>query len=186
MSWRSRFAGFVKNRRGSIATEFAFVVPIAFLMLAAVVEFSAAFDADRRTSSAAGSLADIIARQDAVTERSVIDLLYATSALLQDTEIEHGTRVSSVALENKGQAGIVLWSFGEGMPRREPGSLFALSGITGGATQCPANTLILAEVTIRYRPVFHFILGDSPIKFEREAVFCPRTTSSSGVQLTKK
>jgi hypothetical protein len=155
------------------------------MLLVGVVEFTSAFDAERRATSAAGALADIVARQESVTPRSVTDLLIASGALLEGPGLTHSVRVSSLALENNGQAAVILWSFGESMPPRNPGTLFALSGLTQGPMKCPSVTAILAEVELFYTPSFGAILGDKPIKFARDAVFCPRTTSPKGVQLNR-
>lgn len=52
------------DRRGVAAVEFAFIVPIMFVMFVGAVELSQAITVDRRVTQAASSIADLVARKE--------------------------------------------------------------------------------------------------------------------------
>lgn len=52
------------DKRGVAAVEFAFIVPIMFLMFVGAVELSQAITVDRRVTQSASSVADLVARKE--------------------------------------------------------------------------------------------------------------------------
>lgn len=62
-----------KDKQGVAAIEFAFIVPIMFLMFVGAVELSQAITVDRRVTQAASSVADLAARKETSITQSEMD-----------------------------------------------------------------------------------------------------------------
>ena len=67
------FARSLPDRQAGVAAiEFAFIVPIMFVMFVGAVELSQAITVDRRVTQAASSVADLIARKETSIAQSEI------------------------------------------------------------------------------------------------------------------
>jgi len=60
------------DKRGVAAIEFAFIVPIMFVMFVGAVELSQAITVDRRVTQSASSVADLVARKETSIGQSEI------------------------------------------------------------------------------------------------------------------
>jgi Flp pilus assembly protein TadG len=60
------------DKRGVAAIEFAFIVPIMFVMFVGAVELSQAITVDRRVTQSASSVADLVARKETSIAQSEI------------------------------------------------------------------------------------------------------------------
>jgi Flp pilus assembly protein TadG len=64
------------DKRGVAAVEFAFVVPIMFVMLIGAVELSQAITVDRRVTQVASSVADLVARKEtSISPTEITDIM---------------------------------------------------------------------------------------------------------------
>ena len=64
------------DRRGVAAIEFAFIVPIMFVMFVGAVELSQAITVDRRVTQAASSIADLAARKESsISQTEIADMM---------------------------------------------------------------------------------------------------------------
>ncbi|MBX9592142.1 MAG: pilus assembly protein [Hyphomonadaceae bacterium] len=64
------------DKRGVAAIEFAFVVPIMFVMFVGAVELSQAITVDRRVTQAASSIADLAARKEtSISQAEIGDIM---------------------------------------------------------------------------------------------------------------
>ena len=64
------------DNNGVAAIEFAFVVPIMFMMFVGAVELSQAVTVDRRVTQAASSVADLVARKETkITQNEISDIM---------------------------------------------------------------------------------------------------------------
>src|SRR5258708_2268611 len=60
------------DKQGVAAVEFAFIVPIMFVLFVGAVELSQAITVDRRVTQVAGSTADLVARKETTISNSEI------------------------------------------------------------------------------------------------------------------
>lgn len=65
-----------EDRKGVAAIEFAFIVPIMFVMFVGAVELSQAITVDRRVTQAASSVADLVARKEtSISQTEIGDMM---------------------------------------------------------------------------------------------------------------
>ena len=69
-----RFAG---DRRGASAVEFALIAPFMILLYLGAVEIILALSIDRKITSAASALADLVAQDDVITDGEMADIMTA-------------------------------------------------------------------------------------------------------------
>jgi Flp pilus assembly pilin Flp len=68
---RFRARALIGDRRGIAAVEFGLIAPVLLIMLIGVIEITRAVSIDRRFGQVTSMVADLIAREDSVTEADV-------------------------------------------------------------------------------------------------------------------
>ena len=77
----ARLGGLLRDRRGSGAVEFAIITPILLMLYITCFELTIGFSFAKRTTRAAGSVADIITQQTSVTKAKLATMLDVASAI---------------------------------------------------------------------------------------------------------
>lgn len=143
-----RFAG---DCRGLSAVEFALIAPVMILLYLGAVDLSLALSIDRKVTSAASALADLVAQDDVITDDEMTDILNAGAVILapfDTTPLQ--LRVTSVMMDSGGDVE-VQWSDARGRaPYSEGDSITVPSGVLQ-----PNRSIIMVEVAYRHETLFN-------------------------------
>ena len=151
---RARFAA---DARGTAAIEFAMIIPVLILFYFAVVELSLALDVNRKVSTTASVIGDLVAQAKETDATEVEAIFDAANAIMQGVDVsEMELRVTSLAMDGDGNTE-VTWSRGR---HTAPNTCDAeIATPTGVLTE--NQSVIIAEVAYTYRPpIGHFLTGD--------------------------
>lgn len=108
------------DRRGVSAVEFALIAPFMVTLYLGGVQLSLALTADRKLTSTANAVGDLVAQDDYVTDGEMADIFAAADAIMAPYRTDPlALRVSSVRMNDDGDVW-VDWSEGEGLPARDP------------------------------------------------------------------
>lgn len=170
------FRSFVRDRRGAAAVEFAIIAPGMLGLLFGMIELNEMVTADNRVQNVAGSIADVISRDVAVTTTEVTNVFSAASTIIFPGSASGlKMRVSSVRLTGAGR-GEVLWSDGSGFGPHVAGSNIDLPSTV--EDPCSGPSIIYAEVSYDYRSPIGLIFGTGPIALTETSVMCPRSVEN--------
>jgi Flp pilus assembly protein TadG len=109
----SRARRFTQERSGASAIEFAFLAPVLIAIYVSSFEITTGYSVSQKTAKAAGSIADIVTRQDTVTKSFLSEMVDAAEATIAPSPAP-GLRlkISGVTIDSAGNAK-VLWSWNE-------------------------------------------------------------------------
>jgi len=141
---------FARDQRGISAIEFALIAPILITIYLAGVQLSLGLTADRKVTSAASAIGDLIAQDDQVTDGEIDDVLAAGDAILQPFDpANFDVRITSVRMDSDGDV-FVDWSEGRGLPAHGPDAGLNLPA----GLLAPTNSFIFVEVEYAYHTPF--------------------------------
>lgn len=145
------------DRRGVSAVEFALLAPVMIAFYFGLAEFCQGFMAQKRMGHSASQLADLIARQDAVTCTGINDYFDIGGLIMKPfaaTSLK--MRVSSVVRQADGSVK-VEWSQGDGLTARPVGEVVS---VPAGLLEATNESAIMSEATYDYdSPVDYFMPG---------------------------
>lgn len=102
---------FVRDRKGMGAIEFAIIFPVLIMLYLGAFEITLGLNVSKRTTRAAGSIADIITQQQSVTKSSLTDIAKAAPAIFAPYG-SSGLSLKVTAIQIDGSANpTVLWSW---------------------------------------------------------------------------
>lgn len=165
---------------GVAALEFALVAPILLTLFIGSVEFSQALTLDRRVTTAASSIADLVAQAEVITEPELDDIMGIAESLLETALISQfnpgdlSIQVVSVLTDANNNA-TVGWSYDKagGQPYAA-GSTY--SGLPAGLLE-PLSSVIIATVAYDFTPeIGQYISGT--IELEETFYLRPRRSLS--------
>lgn len=167
----SRLASFRRDSRGVSALEFALIAPFMILLYLGAVELSLALSIDRKVTSAASALADLVAQDDIITDDEIADILSAGAVIVAPFDTGPlQIRVSSVMMQTDGDIE-VQWSDARGATAYAEGaSLTVPDGVL-----TPNRSIIVVEIDYGYETMFDTI-GVS--RFDLHEVFYLRPRRS--------
>lgn len=178
MKSRSRLSpkrSILRSREGVAAVEMALIAPMMILVLFGVVETASLVTTNRRVENVAASMADVIARDTAVTTAEITDLWAAAPYLMfPDSATDMKMRVTSVQVASATSAK-VGWSVG----RNGLAALVTNAAYTTlpSSLMTPGTSVIVSEVVYTYNPVLKVVLGDiltlSKVEYRRPRVVDP-------------
>lgn len=100
-----------RDRKGVGAIEFAIVFPVLVMLYLGAFEITIGLSVSKRTTRAAGSIADIITQQQSVTKSSLTDIAKAAPAIFAPYD-GSGLSLKVTAIQIDGSANpTVLWSW---------------------------------------------------------------------------
>jgi len=141
---------FRRNEKGVSAIEFALIAPLMLIIYLGSVEVSLALSIDRKITSTASALADLVAQDDVITDDEIRDILNAGGAIIAPFSAEPlEIRISSIFMDLSGDVE-VQWSDADGMAPLGEGSAFEPPA--GVLTQ--GRSVIMVEVDYRYETLF--------------------------------
>lgn len=143
------------DRKGIAAIEFAIIAPLLMVpLLLGSVDLIDALSANKRAQNAASSLADVVARDTAVSDAEVEGLWAALDVLMfPDNGASMQLRITSVRVVSATSA-TVVWSEGHGMTALTPGS--PVTGLATGMMQA-GTSIIMAESVYPYDAPLGFL-----------------------------
>ncbi len=104
---------FAHDRRGVGAIEFAIIFPVLVMLYLGAFEITIGLSVSKRTTRAAGSIADIITQQQSVTKSSLTDIAKAAPAIFAPYD-SSGLSLKVTAIQIDGSANpTVLWSWAQ-------------------------------------------------------------------------
>ncbi len=154
MKLRARIRRFVKSKKGLAALEFAIIAPMMIFLLFGSVDLIDVLGANKRSQNVAASLADVVARDNAVSLDEINGLWSALDVLMfPDSAADMQVRVSSIRIESASVARVV-WSRGHGgMSARNSGDTVDLPD----QMMRPGTSVILAETAYPYHVPLGFL-----------------------------
>jgi Flp pilus assembly protein TadG len=163
---RNLFRRLGVNESGVAAIEFAFIAPIMFFMLIGTVELSQAITVDRRVLVAASTTADLVAREDTLTQSQIDVYMKVIKVLLapyDSTALK--VTVLSVGVKDTNQPARICWKYD--FPATAPSTYAQNQTYTLPVDIIKAGeTGIVTEVSYTYTPLIfsYFIKTAFPLK----------------------
>jgi len=146
----------VRDTRGVSAVEFALVLPVLIVIYLGGVELSHTITVDRKLTSAASAVGDLVAQGTIINDDEMTNIFNAAQIIMGPYDTSTLTMVvSSIDVTEDGDT--VQWSDGFHTAGRAPDSPVTLpEGI-----RIEGTTLIMAEVNYRYVPTLGQVLTES-------------------------
>lgn len=150
-----RFA--VDEKSGLAALEFAIIAPMMILLVFGSVDLIDTLGANKRAQNATSSIADVVARDDAVSNAEIDGLWAALDVLMYpDPGTSMQMRVTSVQIDTATSARVV-WSEGHGMTARVANTTVDLPA----QMMTPGTSVIMTESTYPYTAPLGFLHAGS-------------------------
>ncbi len=150
---------FWKNEDGVAALEFALCLPLLTVLFFGTIEISLLVEADRRVTTTASTIADLVARTNEVNYCEIEDIFYASSRIIRPKQASKvKMRLSSVVEDSKTGKTVVEWSQGRnGMPAYASGK-----ELTVNAGIMPNDgSVIFAEIEYNYDTPFQYVISSA-------------------------
>ncbi len=168
--WWHRFA---EAREGVAAVEFALIMPLLLLMYIGTVEASRALSYDRRLTSAASALGDLVAQNKGdLTMAELNDLFQAASVTVAPYSSSGLSQtVSCVFVDASGNAKVV-WSHDNagGTPYAKDADYPLPKAFTDIAS---GTWVIVSEASMNYQPITDFVFKTG-LPLYKEYFYVPR------------
>ncbi len=149
-----RLRRFARAASGLAALEFALLAPMMLTLLFGSVETIDALGANRRVQNVAASLADVVARDNSVTDDEITGLWAAIDLLMfPEGGTDVGVAISSISIDEDLETEVV-WSRANNEDY-EPPEVTVPEGVLRAGT-----SVIVAQVTYRYNSPISFLIGD--------------------------
>ncbi|MEM9937338.1 MAG: TadE/TadG family type IV pilus assembly protein [Pseudomonadota bacterium] len=169
--WRN-IRGFWRAESGISAVEFALIAPVMMLFYFGSIELSFMMTLDRKVTSTAGALGDLVARADSIDNAEMIDIFDASRTILEPYPADVARmRVSSLVREDGTVT--VAWSDGLNLTALPVGQQVTVpSGLVSDG-----DSLILAEVEYDYESFLGYFYTEKK-KLSDEFYLRPRRTNT--------
>jgi Flp pilus assembly pilin Flp len=146
----------VREERGTSAVEFALILPVLIAIYLGGVEFSHTLTVNRKVTSAASAVGDLVAQGTILNEADIQNIFDAAQMILSPYDTtELKMVVSSIDVTDDGDS--VIWSRAFHGSERPEGSAVTLPA----GVRIEGTTLILAEAEYDYIPALGKIITDS-------------------------
>lgn len=144
--FRRRLTSIARDQKGLAAIEFAMVLPVMLIMLMGTIELSNMLTADRRAESVAATLADLVARDDSITNAEVTDVFFAAESVMADMD-SSSLQMVITSIETNGANAVVGWSRAKNTAPDAQGS--SVSDLPSGI-MAAGGSVIRVRVTYPY------------------------------------
>lgn len=176
-SLSSRLPPLWRDNRGIAAIEFALLVPILIIVLAAVVDFGQAFAANRKVNQISYKIADVISQSGEWQSSEVSTILTGAKSIILPFETSGLKIVLTVVDVDKSGKETVAWS-------RASGATAYVAGRASPIT-IPAEIkekdmqFVAVEVTYSlstpFTSLFESVTGRNSYSFDESYILYPRT-----------
>lgn len=168
-------AKFARQTRAVAAVEFAIVLPLMLVLYIGAVEVSTLITADRRVTTIAGTVGDLVSRRNASIDTALLDDYFAAAEAIVAPFTTTGLTqvVTCVRVAADGRA-TVVWSRGyNGGTAREPDSAYPLPADTEMNHLARGGYVIAAEVGYSFSPYLGLVM-EGPFRLHHETLHLPR------------
>lgn len=169
---------FRRDERGVAAVEMALIAPILMVMLLGMSELALRMRAQYKAAQTATTVADMIARYQAVTASDVKGLLDASSKIIGSSDFAtKGVVILSSASKSTATANPkVAWRCkggGSFSATSKIGNVGSLATLPGDLALDADDNVIIAEVFYNYEPGINFIFNTHSVLYN-VSTFRPR------------
>ena len=150
---RERVLRFGRERSGASAIEFAFLAPILIAIYISSFEITTGYSVSQKTLKAAGTIADIVTRQDSVDKAFLSEMVDAAeSTIAPSPALGLKLKITGVTVDSSGNAK-VLWSWNEsgGTPYAKGTTVDVPADM-----KKPNSFLVLSELAIQHTVLLFF------------------------------
>jgi Flp pilus assembly protein TadG len=150
---RDRLRRFAQERSGASAIEFAFLAPILVAIYISSFEITTGYSVSQKTLKAAGSIADIVTRQDSVDKAFLSEMIDAAeSTIAPSPALGLKLKITGVTIDSSGTAK-VLWSWNEsgGTPYAKGSAVTVPADI-----KKPSSFLVRSELSVQHTMLLFF------------------------------
>lgn len=175
---RRLLQGLGAETRGAAAVEFALILPLMLLLYIGSIEASQIITADRKVSTVAGTIGDLVARVDPnsatnnLTQARLNDYFAAADLIMSpfnDAKLKQ--RVSCIEVDASGNTK-VIWSKGHnGATELTKGDTYPLSNEMIAVSK--GDYVIVAEASYAFTPLFGIVF-QKPLDLYQEYYHLPR------------
>lgn len=148
-----------KNEDGISAIEFALVAPFLALLYFGCIELSLMMQTDRRVTSAASTMGDLVARASVMSDSDIADVFQASRMIFEPSPMAHARlRVSSL-IDDAGTI-IVDWSDANAnWTAHAPGTAMTVPA----NLVPPGGSVIYAEVEYDYSSDIGYVIDNTRV-----------------------
>ena len=142
-----------RDRSGASAMEFAFLAPILIALYVSSFEITTGYSVSQKTLKAAGSIADIVTRQDSVSKAFLSEMIDAAESTIAPSPANGlKLKITGVTVDATGNAK-VLWSWNEsgGKPYTKGATVNVPTDM-----KKPNSFLVHSELSIEHRMLLFF------------------------------
>jgi Flp pilus assembly protein TadG len=157
----SHRAGFLSDRSGISAVEFALIAPVMLLLYLGQAELTQGLAIKRLVALTSGTVTNLVAQYTTISASTQMpDILNASAQVLTPYPPANATVVvTCITVDNNGIA-TVAWSKALNGTGRTVGTIFPLPA----SLDTPNTTVILGETTYAYAPFYDFLhMGTVPL-----------------------
>jgi hypothetical protein len=167
--FRFRLSGFLRDRRGIAATEFALIAPALIFLVMGVLEMSMRFRANEEATRYVHQVADLISREDALTDVDLESLYDASVYMMKplDTTENLDLDVASVMFKTNAATPTIVW-------RRTAGAAIPFNASEAAGMGAKDETVIRIGIRYKYTSVLTTLFGGAHLNIERSAFARPR------------
>lgn len=155
-----------RDQTGAAVVEFALILPVLFVLHISAAEALEAYQAQRNVAHIASAMADIVARERAVSTSDLDDVFTAVNTMIHPfPNLGVQQRISSLSANGSGVVA-VDWSVKKNFSGTDSATVPA--GYLGAG-----ESVIVTDVIYDYKPTFGLFLP-ATIRFTRHAYVRPR------------
>jgi Flp pilus assembly protein TadG len=150
---RARIRRFASERSGASAIEFAFLAPILIAIYISSFEITAGYSVSQKTLKAAGSIADIVTRQETVNKAFLSEMIDAAeSTIAPSPALGLKLKITGVTIDSSGNAK-VLWSWNEsgGVPYTKGSTVNVPADM-----KKPSSFMVRSELSVQHTMLLFF------------------------------
>ena len=162
-----------RDRRGTAAVEFAFILPLLVALYLGSVETTFAIIADRKVTNLTSTMADLVAQTKTVNNAEMSNIFKASAPIMQPYSTATLNMIITQVEVDSGGVSTVQWS--------EAGPYGGTAYTNGVPFELPAGLdvadtcVIVAEVTYAYSSFLTYFIGGT-INLSDTFYLRPRTT----------
>lgn len=171
----ARLRRFGRDTRAVAVVEFAIVLPILVVLYFGTVEAAALYSADRRVSTVAGTMGDLVSRIDGTISTSTLnDYFTAAQGIMQPYSTTGLTQVVSVLTVAADGTAKVYWSRGyNGGVARTANAAYSMTAVPQMNTLAKGGYLVVSEIKYPYKPVYGIVIPRT-VNLNHVQYFLPR------------
>lgn len=164
---------FAQSEEGTSAIEFALLLPVFITLYLGTMETSDLLIADRKVTTLASTVGDLVAQDTVITDDEIGDVFEAATAVLAPYDANNVTIVVSSVVGDANGVGRVAWSDGFNAP---PRAIDSTPNLPPNLIQA-GSSIILTEVSYRYESLTSAWMTDAGFTLADAFYLRPRRTA---------